>query len=161
MDRLTDFLTVFFVNNSVKEEQKTRVKKNNKVINYDKDADILQNTTISNEIHVPLKIEKKSDKESIKKEEDSIKKKASIKKQKDSIKKASVKKESVKKQEDFVSVGGSFTPSQEEGSNLFTESSFSEDGNVDDLCLLLMNYVITLVKILHVHLLKARKLQIV
>ena len=137
MDRLTDFLTVFFVNNSVKEEQKTRVKKNNKVINYDKDADILQNTTISNEIHVPLKIEKKSDKESIKKEEDSIKKKASIKKQKDSIKKASVKKasvkkESVKKQEDFVSVGGSFTPSQEEGSNLFTESSFSEDGNVDD-----------------------------
>jgi len=118
MDRLTDFLTVFFVNNSVKEEQKTRVKKDNKVINYNKDADILQNTTISNEIHVPLKIEKKSNKASVKKE--------SVKKE--SVKKASVKKASVKK---ASSVGGSFTESQEEGSNLFTESSFSEADGVD------------------------------
>jgi|Laugrespbdmm15sn_2_1035079.scaffolds.fasta_scaffold00018_13 hypothetical protein len=135
MDKLTDFLTVFFVNNSVKENDTKRVKKD-KNDNIRKSEIIPTQTISSNQNisnNIPLKIGKKTETEietpikkvSIKKA--SIKKasvkKASIKKasvKKASIKKASIKKSSVKKASIKASIKKS--SNQQENDNTFTSS---------------------------------------
>jgi hypothetical protein len=135
MDKLTDFLTVFFVNNSVKENDTKRVKKD-KNDNIRKSEIIPTQTISSNQNisnNIPLKIGKKTETEietpikkvSIKKA--SIKKayvkKASIKKasiKKSSVKKASIKKASVKKASNQQENDNTFTSSDND--NTFTSS---------------------------------------
>ena len=135
MDKLTDFLTVFFVNNSVKENDTKRVKKD-KNDNIRKSEIIPTQTISSNQNisnNIPLKIGKKTETEietpikkaSIKKA--SIKKasikKASVKKasiKKSSVKKASIKKSSVKKASIKASIKKS--SNQQENDNTFTSS---------------------------------------
>jgi hypothetical protein len=130
MDKLTDFLTVFFVNNSVKENDTKRVKKD-KNDNIRKSEIIPTQTISSNQNisnNIPLKIGKKTETEietpikkvSIKK---ASVKKASIKKasvKKASIKKASIKKSSVKKASIKASIKKS--SNQQENDNTFTSS---------------------------------------
>ena len=125
MDKLTDFLTVFFVNNSVKENDTKRVKKD-KNDNIRKSEIIPTQTISSNQNisnNIPLKIGKKTETEI----ETPIKKvsikKASIKKasvKKASIKKASIKKSSVKKASIKASIKKS--SNQQENDNTFTSS---------------------------------------
>jgi hypothetical protein len=157
MDKLTDFLTVFFVNNSVKENDTKRVKKD-KNDNIRKSEIIPTQTISSNQNisnNIPLKIGKQTEtpikKVSVKKA--SVKKasvkKASVKKasvKKASVKKASVKKASIKKSSNqqenentFTSSenDNTFTSSENDNTELFTKSnsnSFSESKeNTDNL----------------------------
>ena len=136
MDKLTDFLTVFFVNNSVKEKDTKRVKKNKN--DNIKESEIIPTQTISSNQNIsnniPLKIGKKTETET----ETPIKK-ASIKKA--SIKKASIKKASIQQENDntFTSSenDNTFTSSENDNTELFTKSnsnSFSKSKeNTDNL----------------------------
>ena len=128
MDKLTDFLTVFFVNNSVKENDTKRVKKD-KNDNIRKSEIIPTQTISSNQNisnNIPLKIGKQT--------ETTIKK-VSVKKA--SVKKASVKKSSIKKSSNQQENDNTFTSSENDNTELFTKSnsnSFSESKeNTDNL----------------------------